>query len=123
MRQAREFARAILDGSRPSLRNAAAELTTYYYTILRVDLTGLEGIKEIAEDARIEDRNYFEALVPRIYEFGGGLPKSMVDFHNCSASRRSERRAGALRRACTSIHGEELLEACALRGDCRLSRV
>ena len=57
--------------------NAAAELTTYYYyTILRANLTGLEGegIKEIAETARIEDRNHFEALVPRIYERGAGSP-------------------------------------------------
>ncbi|MCJ7751868.1 MAG: DNA protection protein DPS, partial [Armatimonadetes bacterium] len=41
------------------VNNAAAELTTfYYYTILRVNLIGLEGeaIKSIAEDARIEDR-------------------------------------------------------------------
>src|SRR5216684_8330741 len=70
------------------VRNAAAELTTfYYYTILRVNLIGLEGegLKEIVEDARIEDRNHFEALVPRIYELGGQLPKSMVDFHNISA--------------------------------------
>ena len=62
------------------VRNAAAELTTfYYYTILRVNLIGLsgEGIKEIAETARIEDRNHFEALVPRIYELGGKLPGSM----------------------------------------------
>jgi len=70
------------------VNNAAAELTTYYYyTILRVNLIGLDGetIKEIAETARIEDRNHFEALVPRIYELGGKLPESMVDFHNCSA--------------------------------------
>lgn len=70
------------------IRNAAAELTTYYYyTILRVNLVGLEGegLKEIVEDARIEDRNHFEALVPRIYELGGELPASMVDFHNISA--------------------------------------
>lgn len=69
------------------VKNAAAELTTfYYYTILRVNLIGLqgEGIKEIAEVARIEDRNHFEALVPRIYELGGKLPDSMVDFHNIS---------------------------------------
>jgi ferritin-like protein len=68
--------------------NAAAELTTYYYyTILRANLIGLDGetIKEIAETARIEDRNHFEALVPRIYELGGKLPASMIDFHNCSA--------------------------------------
>ncbi|UCC67251.1 MAG: DNA protection protein DPS [Armatimonadota bacterium] len=70
------------------VNNAAAELTTfYYYTILRVNLIGLEGegIKSIAEDARIEDRNHFEALVPRIYELGGKLPGDMKDFHDCSA--------------------------------------
>jgi ferritin-like protein len=70
------------------VNNAAAELTTfYYYTILRVNLIGLEGegIKSIAEDARIEDRNHFEALVPRIYELGGKLPEDMKEFHDCSA--------------------------------------
>jgi len=70
------------------VKNAAAELTTYYYyTILRVNLIGLdgEGIKEIAEVARIEDRNHFEALVPRIYELGGKLPAGMKDFHDVSA--------------------------------------
>jgi ferritin-like protein len=70
------------------VKNAAAELTTYYYyTILRVNLIGLEGegIKEIAEDARIEDRNHFEALVPRIYELGGKLPDGMKEFHDLSA--------------------------------------
>ena len=56
---------------------AGAEFTTfYYYTILRVTAIGLdgEGMKEIVEDAGIEDRNHFEALVPRIYELGGKLP-------------------------------------------------
>jgi ferritin-like protein len=69
------------------VKNAAAELTTfYYYTILRINLIGLqgEGIKEIAETARIEDRNHFEALVPRIYELGGKIPSDMVEFHNIS---------------------------------------
>ncbi len=68
--------------------NAAAELTTfYYYTVLRVNLIGLEGegIKAIAEAARIEDRNHFEALVPRIYELGGELPSDMKVFHDMSA--------------------------------------
>lgn len=68
--------------------NAAAELTTfYYYTILRANLIGLEGegIKEIAETARIEDRNHFEALIPRIYELGGKLPDDMKAFHDMSA--------------------------------------
>jgi len=70
------------------VRNAAAELTTYYYyTILRINLIGLdgEGLKTITEDARIEDRNHFEALVPRIYELGGKLPGSMTEFHDLSA--------------------------------------
>lgn len=70
------------------IANAAAELTTfYYYTILRVNLTGLdgEGLKLIAETARIEDRNHFEALVPRIYELGGALPNCMKEFHDLSA--------------------------------------
>jgi ferritin-like protein len=70
------------------VKNAAAELTTfYYYTILRVNLIGLEGegVKQIAETARIEDRNHFEALVPRIYELGGELPSDMKVFHDMSA--------------------------------------
>lgn len=60
-----------------------AEFTTYYYyTILRMHCTGMEGegIKEIVEDARIEDRNHFEAMVPRIYELGGGLPRDIREF-------------------------------------------
>jgi len=70
------------------IKNAAAELTTfYYYTILRANLIGLEGegVKEIAETARIEDRNHFEALVPRIYELGGKLPQDMKVFHDMTA--------------------------------------
>jgi len=70
------------------VKNAAAELTTYYYyTVLRANLIGLkgEGLKEIAEVARIEDRNHFEALVPRIYELGGKLPEDMKEFHDLSA--------------------------------------
>jgi ferritin-like protein len=70
------------------ITNAAAELTTYYYyTILRANLIGMEGegLKEIAETARIEDRNHFEALMPRIYELGGKLPDDMKKFHDMSA--------------------------------------
>ena len=70
------------------VKNASAELTTYYYyTILRANLIGLEGegVKEIAETARIEDLNHFEALVPRIYELGGKLPDDMKEFHDMSA--------------------------------------
>lgn len=70
------------------VKAAAAELTTYYYyTILRLHCTGLEGetVKEVAEDARLEDRLHFEALVPRIYELGGKLPRDMKDFHDMAA--------------------------------------
>jgi ferritin-like protein len=70
------------------VKNAAAELTTYYYyTILRVNLIGLEGevLKEIAETALIEDRNHFEVIVPRIYELGGKLLDDMKEFHDLSA--------------------------------------
>ncbi|MDH5443500.1 MAG: DNA protection during starvation protein [Hadesarchaea archaeon] len=70
------------------VNNAAAELTTYYYyTILRCNLIGLEGegVKEIAEVARVEDRNHFEAIVPRIYELEGKLPDDMKAFHDKSA--------------------------------------
>ena len=42
-------------------------------------------MKEITEDARIEDRKHFEALVPRIYELGGKLPDDMKVFHDISA--------------------------------------
>lgn len=65
------------------VRAASAEFTTYYYyTILRVNSIGFdgEGLKEIVEDARIEDRNHFEALTNRIYEIGGALPRDIKDF-------------------------------------------
>src|SRR5438093_8323004 len=67
---------------------AGAEFTTfYYYTILRVASIGMEGegLKEIIEDARLEDRNHFEALVPRIYELGGQLTRDIRDFAASSA--------------------------------------
>jgi len=70
------------------VKAAAAEFTTYYYyTILRNQTTGLEGeaIKEIVEDARIEDRNHFEALIPRIYELGGDLPRDVKEFAKIAA--------------------------------------
>jgi len=59
---------------------AGAEFTTYYYySILRVASIGMEGegLKEIIEDARIEDRNHFDALLPRLYEIGGELPRDI----------------------------------------------
>lgn len=67
---------------------AAAEFTTYYYyTNLRTHSVGLEGenIKEIVEDARLEDRNHFEALTPRIYELGGSLPNDIREFSDRAA--------------------------------------
>ncbi len=66
---------------------AGAEFTTfYYYSILRVAAIGMEGegLKEIIEDARIEDRNHFEALLPRIYELGGQLPRDIREFADIS---------------------------------------
>lgn len=66
---------------------SGAEFTTfYYYTILRVAAIGMEGegLKEIIEDARIEDRNHFEALLPRIYELGGELPRDIREFADIS---------------------------------------
>jgi len=68
--------------------NTAAKLAPFYYdTILRTNLLGLEGegLKEIAEAARVEDRNHFEALVPRIYELGGKLSEDMKKVHDMSA--------------------------------------
>ena len=47
-------------------KGVGAEFTTYYYyTILRMHCTGLdgEGIKEIVEDARIEDRNHLDKKI------------------------------------------------------------
>lgn len=70
------------------IRAASAEFTTYYYyTILRVNAIGLEGegLKEIIEDARLEDRNHFEALIPRIYELGGEIPRDVRDFAGMAA--------------------------------------
>jgi len=71
---------------------AAAEFTTYYYyTLLRMHCTGLEGesVKEVVEDARLEDRLHFETLVPRIYELGGELYRDLRELHDdaaCSAA-------------------------------------
>jgi len=70
------------------VRGVAAELTTYYYyTILRMHLTGLEGegLKEIAEDARLEDRMHFELMTPRVYELGGRLPSDIRKFADMAA--------------------------------------
>jgi len=69
-------------------RAAAAEFTTYYYyTHLRMHCSGLEGeqVKEIAEDARLEDRLHFETLAPRIYELGGELYKDLRELHDDAA--------------------------------------
>lgn len=70
------------------VKAAGAELTTYYYyTILRVNFIGpcSGDLKEITEDARLEDRQHFETLVPRIYELGGALPRDMRVFHDGAA--------------------------------------
>ncbi|MBX8632314.1 MAG: DNA protection protein DPS [Thermoplasmata archaeon YP2-bin.285] len=70
------------------VKAVAAELTTYYYyTILRMHLTGIdgEGLKEIAEDARLEDRMHFELMTPRIYELGGSIPRDIRKFADMAA--------------------------------------
>ncbi|BCU68110.1 DNA polymerase [Sulfolobales archaeon HS-7] len=70
------------------VKATAAEFTTYYYyTILRMHLTGLEGegLKEIAEDARLEDRLHFELMSQRVYELGGELPRDMRQVADVSA--------------------------------------
>ena len=65
---------------------AAAEFTTYYYyTILRMNLAGSEDYKEIAEDARLEDRAHFELITPRIYELGGQIPNDIRAFADRAA--------------------------------------
>lgn len=64
-------------------RIAVHELSSYYYyTMLRVNLVGMEGevLKKILEDVRREDLNHFEALVPRIHELGGVLPADVAEF-------------------------------------------
>src|SRR5829696_2900719 len=46
-----------------------AEFTTYYYyNILKMQCNGLKGKreKEIGEEGKKEDRNHFEAMVPRL---------------------------------------------------------
>jgi ferritin-like protein len=42
-----------------------------------------ETIKEIAKAARIEDRNHFEALIPRIYEVAQSILNEEVEHESC----------------------------------------
>ena len=105
---------------------AGAEFTTfYYYTILRVNAIGLEGegMKEIIEDARIEDRNHFEALVPRIYELGGQLPADIRDFADQAGcpdaylpDRVAQQPAGAGGEAEPAEKGAQVVQEVARRG-------
>lgn len=63
------------------MRAALGELGNYYhYTLLRLNLLGGEGegLRKIVESMRQEDLTHFEALVPRIHELGGVLPKSIT---------------------------------------------
>lgn len=63
--------------------NASVEFTAYYYfTNLRAHCTGLEGegIKDVIEDARLEDLSHFESCIQRIYELGGILPNDAMEF-------------------------------------------
>jgi len=65
------------------IRTAVSELTNfYYYTLLRTRLIGAQGeaLKKLIEDARQEDLNHFEVLVPRICELGGNVPTDLNQF-------------------------------------------
>jgi len=46
---------------------------------------GGEAIKEVVEDARLEDRLHFETIVPRIYELGGVLYCDLKELHGSAA--------------------------------------
>lgn len=64
------------------VRCAASEFASYYYlSLLRINLIGAEGeaLKKLVEDIRLEDRNHFEALLPRVYELGGAMPSPIGD--------------------------------------------
>jgi len=78
-----------LDVLLDKLRKAAAAemLTYYYYTLLRYNLAGpeAEGMKEITEDARLEDRCHFEILVQRIYELNGEMYSTLGELEEDSA--------------------------------------
>ncbi|MBX8641954.1 MAG: DNA protection protein DPS [Thermoplasmata archaeon] len=70
------------------VRAVGAEPATYhYYTILRMHLIGPEGerLKEIAVDARFEDRLHFELMTPRIYELDGEPPSDIRKFADQSS--------------------------------------
>lgn len=63
--------------------NASVEFVAYYYfTNLRAFCTGMdgEGIKEVIEDARLEDLSHFESCIERIYQLGGEFPQDIADF-------------------------------------------
>ena len=66
------------------IKNAGSEMSTYYhYNLLRSNLIGIEGegLKEIVDIAKNEDRNHYEALSTRIYELGGELPDNLSVFY------------------------------------------
>ncbi len=44
-----------------------------------------EGLKEITEDARLEDRLHFELMTQRLYELGGSLPRDMGEVADVSS--------------------------------------
>ena len=69
--------------------NAAAEFssTYYYYTVLRMNLAGLEDYEKICEVAGLEDRAHWELIVPCIYELGGQLPNDLREFNDQAGCR------------------------------------
>ncbi|ELY66982.1 DNA protection during starvation protein [Natrinema versiforme] len=102
-----------------------AEFTTYYYyTNLRMHLAGHEDYKEIAEDARLEDRAHFELVAPRVYELGGALPndiRAFADRASCPDAEVPASMAGDGSFDTDSLSAESILEVlleaerCAIR--------
>jgi len=66
-----------------ALIDNAVEFTAYcYFTNLRAFCTDLdgEGLKQVIEDARLEDLSHYESCIDRIYQLGGECPKDLHEF-------------------------------------------
>lgn len=75
------------------ISSAVSELSTcYHYNLLCCNLCEYEGedLFELAEIARIEDCNHYEALTTRIDELGGNLPANLSNYYNKISSSKVE---------------------------------
>lgn len=64
------------------ISGATSEISTYYhYDLLCRNLSDSEGedLYALVEIAKLEDKNHYEALMTRIYELGGELPKELTE--------------------------------------------